>query len=410
MKSIKKRRNKATIAAMIGTALEYYDMSLYGFMAPLLVSIFLPTFDTLNALLITFIFTPISIIVRPLGALVIGKIGDKYGRRKGLAISIGGMALATGLIGLLPTYQQIGFLAPVLFIILRSLQGFFVAGEYNGGAIFVLEHTEGNKGLLSGIYCMYTVVGILAAAATATFVSYLPNAYWRLPYLIGFITGIVGLYIRKHIKESPKFLKYKHVDNISLKDIAKKYKLILILIGVSSFFSALYVLPTILMNSLLPLATPYKLPTIMSVNAAATVVYMLTLPIFGHVADKLSFNKSMSIAGGILFIASYPLISLISYQKLEYIILMKMCFAVITAWFVSPFHAWAQSLFHTKERYTAISFSYSIGSQLGGFMVPLSLWAWKQTHSLSAIYYILMFWAIIALIALYFERRAEKHD
>ena len=410
MKIIKKRRNNATVAAMIGTALEYYDMSLYGFMAPLLVSIFLPTFDKLNALLITFIFTPISIIVRPAGAIFVGKIGDKYGRKKALAISIGGMAIATGFIGLLPTYQQIGFLAPVLFIILRSFQGFFVAGEYNGGAIFVLEHTEGRKGFLSGVYCMYTVVGILSAAATANIVSYLPATYWRIPYLVGFTTGIIGMYIRKHIKETPQFLKYKHVDTVPLKDIAKKYKSIFILMAVSAFFSALYNLPTILMNSLLPFVTSYKLSTIMSVNTASTVFYMMMLPVFGYVADKLSLNRSMSIASFILLIASYPLISLISYQKLEYIIAMKFCFALITAWFVAPFHAWAQSLFHTKERYTAISFGYSIGSQIGGLMVPLSLWAWKHTNSLAAIYSILMFCAIIALLALYYERRVEKYD
>lgn len=409
---IKKTRNKATIAAMIGTALEYYDMSLYGLMAPLLVSIFLPTFDPLNALIMTFVFTPISIIVRPLGALMIGRIGDKYGRKQGLIISIGGMAIVTGIIGFLPTYHQIGLAAPILFLILRSLQGFFLAGEYNGGAIFVLEHgDEKRKGFLSGLYCAYTIVGILFATIIVTIISYLPKEYWRIPYILGFITGVIGLYIRGYISETPKFLKYKNIDNITFKEMLRKYRLIFISIGVSGFLAALCTMPTILMNSFLPLVTSCKLSTIMSINSAATILFMIMMPIFGHISDKISFNKSMNIAAVIILLASYPLISLISYNTISAIIIMKMSFSVINAWFVAPFHAWIQSLFHTKERYTAISFSYSVGYQLGGLVVPLSLFMWKKTSSLASIYLIVMFWALVAMISLYYERvYTKKHE
>jgi len=411
MRIIKKTHNKSTIAAMIGTALEHYDASLYGFMAPLLVSIFLPTFDPLNALIISFILTPISIIVRPLGALAIGYIGDKYGRKFGLIVSMSGMAAVTGSIGLLPTYSSIGFAAPILFIVMRSLQGFFMAGEYNGAAIFVLEHHENNnKGFMSGLYCMYTVVGMLAATLVVTIISYLPQEYWRIPYLIGAMGGIVGLYMRRYIHETPVFLKCKYVEDISLKTILRKYRLLLISIGVSALFSAIYVLPTLLMNSLLPIVTGFKLSTIMAINTVATVLYMITVPMFGKLADRISINKSMSIAAAVILVLSYPLINLIYYKNLFYIIAMKMSFALMIAWFCAPFHAWIQSLFHTKERYTAISFSYSIGAQLGGFMVPVSLYMWKKTESLSAIYLILIFWAVISIVALYFERGLEKHE
>jgi MFS transporter, MHS family, proline/betaine transporter len=406
-----KKKKNVTIAAMIGTALEYYDMSLYGFMAPLLISIFLPTFDKINALILTFIFPIISLIVRPLGAIVIGKIGDTYGRKIGLIISIGGMTVATGIIGLLPTYNKIGVLAPILFVILRSLQGFFMAGEYNGGAILVLEHSpDHRKGYVSGLYCLYTVYGIAISAVICTITSYLPPQYWRIPYFIGCIAGIIGLYVRRHIHESPKFLESKHINAVPLKQIAKKYKLILISIGVVGLFSSLYTMPTLLMNSLLPLTTSYSLSTIMLINSATTILYMFTFPLFGRLADKISCYKSMSIAAVIVLITSYPLISMISYNKLEYIFIMKLCFALITAWFGAPFHAWIQSLFLTRERYAAISFSYAIGHQLGGLMVPLSLWSWKHTHSFFAIYSILIFWSAVALTALYYQRYLAKKD
>lgn len=410
MVSIKKKKNNATIAAMIGNALEHYDMSLYGFMVPVLISIFLPSFDKINALILTFVFSPISIIVRPLGAITIGRIGDKYGRKAALITSIGGMALATGAIGLLPTYYNIGIWAPVLFLFLRSMQGFFVAGESCGGAVFVLEHTESKKGYLSGLYGSYAVVGMLAAALMATLVTYLPKEFWRVPYIIGSITGIIGFYIRSNVAETPSFLKYQDVKPIKTIELIKKYKSILVAVGVSGLFSALYLLPSYLMISLLPLITSFKLPTIMTINMATTILYMVTLPLFGKLADKIGITRSMLFASITVMILAYPLISLISYDNLYCIIMMKSCFALLTAWLCSPFYAWMHNLFHTKERYTAISLSFSIGGQLGGFMVPLTLWLWKNTESFASIYGILIFWGAISAISLFSSLFLIKHE
>jgi len=406
----KTKKFKSAFAAMIGNALEHYDMSLYGFMVPILISIFLPEVEPLNALILTFVFSPISIIVRPIGALTIGRIGDKYGRKKALIISIAGMAITTGAIGLLPGYYSIGLWAPILFLFFRSMQGFFIAGESCGGAVFVLEHTEENKGYLSGLYGSYAVIGMVIAAVVVTLTTYLPKEYWRLPYLIGSVTGLLGFYIRTHVKETPKFLEYQHSESAGLKQILGLYKSLLSGIGVSGLFSALYLLPVYLMNSLLPLITSYKLSVIMSINSATTILYMVLLPFFGKLADKISLTKSMLLAVLAVIIFSYPLISLIKYDNLFYIILMKSCFALLAAWFCAPFYAWMHGLFHTKKRYTAISLSYSIGGQLGGSMVPLSLWLWKNTHTLASIYVPLIVWALIAMMGLIYSSTMKKHD
>ncbi|MBP9791784.1 MAG: MFS transporter [Rickettsiales bacterium] len=407
----KKRSNRSVAAAMIGTALEYYDMSLYGLMAPLLISIFLPGVDKLDALILTFVMTPISIIVRPIGAVVIGRIGDIYGRKRALLISIGGMAAVTGMIGALPDYQSIGYLAPISFVIFRSLQGFFLAGEYNGAAIFSLEHSDTSRqGYVSGLYSMYTVVGILFATTVATTISYLPEKYWRIPYFIGFIAGFLGLYMRKLIYETPDFIKNQKqsIPRSDLENIAN-YKRALVAISVSGLFGALCIMPTILMNSLLPIATSFSLSTIMLINTITTVISMLLYPVFGKLADRIGLNQSMqySIIG--ILILSYPLISLLETNKLENIILMKLGFAILMAWFIGPFNAWIQQLFHTKERYSLISLFFSIGYQLGGFTAPLSLLVWKHLKSFSAIYTILMFFSLCALISLMFLRKQGRN-
>jgi len=406
----KQKKINTTLAAMIGNALEHYDMSLYGFMVPILISIFLPEVDPLNALIFTFVFSPINIIIRPIGALTIGRIGDKYGRKKALVVSITGMAIATGAIGLLPGYYSIGLWAPILFLFFRIMQGFFIAGESCGGAVFVLENTKENRGYFSGLYCSYAVIGMVFAAIVVTLISYLPKEFWRVPYLIGSLTGILGFYIRTHVKETPKFLQYKNTELLKFRDLLKGYKSLASGIGASGLFSALYLLPVYLMNSLLPIITSFKLPVIMSVNSATTILYMLSLPMFGKLADKISLSKSMILAALSVVVFSYPLISLISYDKLLYIIIMKSCFAILAAWFCAPFYAWMHELFHTKERYTAVSLSYSIGGQLGGSMVPLSLWLWKRTHNLASIYAVLILWALVALVALTYSRSLKKHD
>lgn len=396
-----KFRNNPKLAAMIGTALEYYDMSLYGFMTPLLVSIFLPNMDKIDAIILTFLTMPIGAFVRPLGAFIIGRIGDKHGRRAGLITGITGMAVVTVITGCLPTFNDVGVIAPILMLTCRVLQGFFVAGEYNGGAIFALEHTSiDKKGLTSGMYCGFTVAGILSAAAVTTAVSYLPEGYWRGAYFIGFFTAIAGIFIRRYVAETPEFLACKDLAPVKSIDIFKNYKPILRALAVSGFFSALYNFHTVLMISFLPMVTSFTVPQIMFINTCTTMIYLALLPVSGFCADKFGINRVMFCAAIIAIILIYPLVTLIKLNDYAGIFLMKAAFAIITAWFVGPFHAWIQTLFPVKARYTGVSISYSLGSQLGGAIPAIGLFVWKESGSLLGISMLLLFWAILAAIAL----------
>lgn len=164
------------------------------------------------------------------------------------------------------------------------------------------------------------------------------------------------------------------------------------------------------MNSLLPLITPFKLPVIMSINTGTTILYMIALPFFGKLADKTSATKSMILAATATMLLSYPLISLISFHNLYLLIVMKAAFALLTAWFCAPFYSWMHGLFHTKQRYTSISLSHSLGGQLGGFMVPVAIWLWKHTESLASIYGILIFWSIISILSLIGSKFLKTHE
>ncbi|MFV9876221.1 MAG: MFS transporter [Rickettsiales endosymbiont of Dermacentor nuttalli] len=401
------RQNRPYIVAMFGTALEHYDTSLYGFMAPILIAIFLPDVNILNALIISYTFYPINIISRPIGALVLGYYGDKYGRKKALIFSLLGTTTVTGFIGLLPTYKDIGIIAPILFTLCRFIQGFFAGGEYNGGAIFVLEHSDSTKhGWVSGVYCAYTVLGILIAAIASAIVSYFPE-YWRWPYIAAWLAGLIGVYIRLFAHETPEFIKSKQrqFKSISVrKVIAMHYPTLLSMIIVSGFFGTLYTLPSILMNAFVPLITSINTSTIMNINVGTTFLYMMLLPISGFISDKISLKKSMSLAAIATAILAYPLLLLLTYNKLYYVIIMKIAFAILSAWFIGPFHAWAQNLCDTKNRYLIISLTYAIGGQIGGITPAISLMAWKYSHNLLYVALILIIWAVIASIAAYYAK------
>jgi MHS family proline/betaine transporter-like MFS transporter len=349
--------------------------------------------------------------MRPLGSLVIGKIGDRYGRKPALMAGIFGMAIATGAIGLLPSYLRIGLIAPILFITFRSVQSFFIAGEYTSAAVFVLEHNKDKTpGLLSGIYCMHMTIGALAAAFICTTTSKLPEHYWRLPYLLGALTGVVGLYIRSQVHETPAFLKQKVTQDIPLLDFTNRCKTFFACASVSALFNALYLIPTVLVISLVPLATSIKFDQIMTINTYSTVLYMLLLPCFGYLSDKITSTKSMGISAALVAVFAYPLVALIELNSIEHIALMKICFTVLTAWFSAPFHAWLQPLFHARQRCTSIGFSYAVGSQLGAAMVPLTMWYWRAFNSMAMIYYVLIFWSVLAVIGLYSQRNALKYQ
>lgn len=403
-------KSKPYLAAMIGTALEYYDNSLYWLMAPLMAPIFFPNMDPVYGLIMVFMIHPLGIITRPLGGWIIGRLGDKWGRRKALKFSITGTAVTTGLIGLIPSYEYIGAMAPILLAVLRLTQKFFVAGEYNGGAIFTLEHVKKRKGLLSGIYCSFTVIGVLTAAGVTSIVAHLPTGYWRIAYLIGFLTAIAGIYIRNKTPESEEFEKAQAQKKqpLALRVQFRSYwKAMLSCLGAAAFFGTLYTIPSSFLVGYLPLISDFKQPELILLHTGALALFMLALPVFGHLGDKISFKRSMLFAAAATALLGYPLFSLVNHGSLQAIILLKAGFMLLTAWFVGPFHAWTQEQYEVRSRYQLISVSYSIGSQIGAAMPLLCMWLWAKTHINTLPAVVLVIWAIIGTFSVYMSKKLE---
>src|SRR5690242_14463720 len=204
---------KAAASGWIGSALEYYDFFIYATAASLLFpQLFFPSSDPMAAIVASLATYGVGYVARPIGAFVLGHWGDTHGRKRVLILCMFLMGASTMAVGLLPTYQQVGVLAPVLLVVLRLIQGFAVAGEISGASSMILEHAPFGR---RGFFASFTLQGvqagqILAAAVFLPLAHYMPaeafNSWgWRVPFLLSFVVIVAGWIIRREVEETPAF-------------------------------------------------------------------------------------------------------------------------------------------------------------------------------------------------------------
>lgn len=400
---MKKYFNKFYLPAMLGTAIEYYDIALYGYMAPILVQVFLPHLSKSLAYFYYFFFEFFAALCQLMGARFFGAMGDGHGRKKAMYYAMIGTSSITFMISILPTYESVGMAAAFLFATCRALQSFFLGGEYNGGAIYCLEHETNHKkhGLVSGLYCGLTVAGILLAASVSTTISFLGEGYFRLAYAISFLLAVFTYSVRRKLKETPEYLKSTIATNTQHSQPSPQifYKLIA-LASASLFFGILYGLPTRIFNTILPLATDIDAKYIMFINTIFLGLYMILLVFFGKIADRIGITKLMKLASLSTIALAYPLIILIETKSLWAIVVAKGSFATLAAAFIGPFHAWAQSLFATKSRYSGISTGYAIGKCCSTLLLACTILLFDYTSNLSSLSLVLIITATLALCLL----------
>ena len=203
---------RAVAAAVVGNVLEWYDFAVYAYMATVIAAKFFPASDEVTSLLSTFAAFGIGFVARPLGGILIGRLGDVRGRKTALLFTIALMAAGTVAIGLVPTYQTIGVAAPIFVVAARLVQGFSAGGEWGGSTAFIVEWAPpGRRGLYGSLQQCSVAGGLLLGSGVAALVNtFLPAAAvdswgWRIPFLLGGLLGPVGLYMRKHIDETPAF-------------------------------------------------------------------------------------------------------------------------------------------------------------------------------------------------------------
>ena len=374
------------LASYLGTTLEYYDFLLYGIAAALVFpKIFFVTLDPFAATLSSFATFAVGYFARPLGAIVFGHYGDRLGRKNVLVVTLVMMGCASTLIGLLPTYDQVGVLAPVLLVVLRLLQGVAMGGEWGGATLMSMEHAKPKgRGFAVSLVSAGGPTGAVLGTLVMTPFSVLPSEQflswgWRVPFLISALLMVVGLVIRMKVTETPEYeaarkamAEKKGPQSIPLVTVLK-YNKGQILSGVLGGLAPL---------SFSTFAAAFLLNYAVEVGHArshaliamtiANFFNIFTLPLFGALSDKVGRRPLMltgGIAGMVLIWPIFLLVQNISFFTL--LLAMVLAMPVIQALMGGVFNTWISEKFAADVRYSGIALTFQIASTLGAGLSPL---------------------------------------
>lgn len=373
---------RTVLAGAIGNVLEWYDFALFGYFAPVLSSLFFPTSDPSLSLIATFSVFAVGFLARPLGALFFGHLGDTRGRRDALAWSVILMAIPTCLVGVLPTYAQIGIIAPMMLTVLRFLQGLSVGGEFTGSVTFLIEHAAPTARGYIGSWAGFSAqIGALlgsgvGALATANLT---PEALhdwgWRLPFIAGSGIALVGWYLRRHLPESPAFEHLRQTGRVSpspTREIFTSQRTAvfqvmgLVLLHGVGFYTFYVYLPGYVTN-----VTGLPHSTTLLINTGCMTVMAVLIPIMGKLADRFSPQWVLGIGAAGLALGTIPIFVGLTSGQISLVIAAQASATVLVAAYMGPFFAIVAILFPVSGRYTGLSLSYNIASALFGGTAPL---------------------------------------
>lgn len=413
MEVLRLLKNRAVLSNTLGNILEWYDFTLYGILAVLIAKVFFPTEDPTAGLLLTFTIFAVGFLMRPIGGIIYGHIGDRYGRKKALVSSIILMTLATVALGLLPSYQTLGITASILMALVRMFQGIAVGGEFTGTMSFLVETAPSDRRGLFGSFALVGVLaGILLGTGVISIVSFImpmesfSSWGWRLPFLFSAVIGIVVLVLRTHIKEPEIFikteakLKHNQIPIIDALEHSKKPIFQGFVITIFNSF-AFYIL-------MIYVVTYFNRVLKMDITAATTMnLYMVTLtlifvPVFGIASDYFGRKALMGISALMFIILGYPMdLYFLSNAHAFGLYLGQSLICILLAMYLGPMATLLAELMPTKVRYTGVSIAYNTALALFGGTTPLiNTYMITQLNIITAPGVLLTVSAIISLIGL----------
>lgn len=414
---------KSALSSFIGTTIEWYDFFLYGTSAALVFpQLFFPKSDPLTGTLQAFATFTLGFVARPFGGIIFGNYGDKIGRKSMLIVTLLIMGIATALIGLLPTYESIGFWAPILLIVLRLLQGVGVGGEWGGAALMSVEHSpKGRRGFYGSWTQMGVPGGLLLSTAVFTLFSSLPKEQfltwgWRIPFLVSILLIGVGLFIRLRVMETPAFQKVKETGTEAplpiLEVLKTQPKQVLQAMGARFAENGTFYIFSVFV---LTYATEHlRLQESMVLNGVTigTAIEFITVPLFGVLSDRIGRRPVYMSGAAFTALFAFPFFWLLDTKNTLFTWLaIVIALALGHAAMYGPQAAFLSELFGTRVRYSGISIGYQLASVFAGGLAPLiatSLMAWTGGNPWAVAVY-LIFMCVVTLISVYWTSETYQN-
>ncbi|ROQ60394.1 MHS family alpha-ketoglutarate permease-like MFS transporter [Rathayibacter sp. PhB152] len=377
-----RRRSKNLLAGTVGHFVEWYDWYIYGLLAAVFSGQIFPSDSPFASLIAALLTYAIGFVVRPLSGIIISPLADKYGRRRILTLAISGMALGALIIALTPPFETVGYLAPILFVIARVMQGISAGSEQQSAIAFMVEHAPANRrGLFGSFSNMASGLATLCATGAAAIVTsaFAPDDLaswgWRIPFLIGGLFGIVGLVMRARSDESPEF-EAVETDQRSalaaLKDLLRNHRKPLLQTAALSAPAVAYYTWATFLPTYANLTTGRALSETLAGSVIGLVLLVIIVPVCGYLSDRLGRRRIFPIVGAIgMIVLFFPLLLLLEQPGFGVYILVAASGWVVLGIWQSVYPTIQAELFPAAVRVSGIGFAHQIVIAVFGGTAPL---------------------------------------
>jgi MFS transporter, MHS family, shikimate and dehydroshikimate transport protein len=413
---------KVAAASLIGTTIEWYDFFIYGTAAALVFpALFFPEFSETAGTLAAFATFGVGFFARPVGGIIFGHFGDRIGRKTMLVLTLTIMGVATTLIGLLPTYEAIGVMAPLLLVVLRFCQGLGVGGEWGGAVLMAVEHSPAERrGFFGSWPQMGVPAGLILSNLIFLAVAGLPEEQftawgWRIPFLLSIVLVAVGLFIRLRIMESPAFRRVQESNTearMPIVDVLRTYpKQVLLAAGAFLVINAyFYILVSYLINYATAEAGMSN-SAILSVVLISSVVSFFAMPFFAALSDRFGRRPIYLIGVVGMGISAFFLFWATDTASFWLVLTAHIFGLGALSVAYGPQAAFYAEMFGTRVRYSGISLGYQGGSIFGGALAPfIATWLFSQTGTSTSIAVYVAVLAVVSFVCAYVATETYQVD